>query len=369
MLDGLRIIEIEGLGPAPFAAMLLADLGADVITIHRKGPDATPGMPDRSILDRGKRSIALDLKSSADVATAKELIATADALIEGFRPGVMEKLGLGPAPCHARNPKLIYGRMTGWGQEGPLSETAGHDLNYIALSGALWYASAPDQAPQTPATLVGDIGGGAMYLVAGILAGLISAARTGRGTVVDAAIYDGSAHMMNLLMSLGQAGNLSDRRGASLLDGPHWSRTYRCADGGHVSVQCLEPKFYTLFLEILGLRDDPDLQAQYDQTLWPAQTQRLAAIFASRDRDHWAALFKGTDACVAPVLSPQEACAHEMNTARQTWRRLDGTLQAAAAPRFANAAWTPKPSPARGQHTQDILQELSRRNRTAPSSG
>jgi crotonobetainyl-CoA:carnitine CoA-transferase CaiB-like acyl-CoA transferase len=369
MLNGIRIIEIEGLGPAPFAAMLLADMGADVITIHRKGQAATPGMPERSILDRGKRSIDLDLKDTADLGIAKRLIASADALIEGFRPGVMEKLGLGPEPCLEINPKLIYGRMTGWGQDSPLSDAAGHDLNYIALSGALWYASQPKQAPQTPATLVGDIGGGAMYLVAGILAGLLNAQRTGKGTVVDAAIYDGSAHMMNLLMSIGQSGNFSDTRGQNLLDGPHWSRTYICSDGGFVTVQCLEPKFYMLFLQKMGLSDEPDFQSQFDSATWPALTQRLSDIFAGKPRDHWASLFQGSDACVAPVLSPTEAQAHPMNTARQTWRTADGALQAAAAPRFSTAEWHPKPSPTRGEHRQDILNELNAKQVSASPSG
>ncbi|MCU9838707.1 CoA transferase [Ruegeria sp. WL0004] len=358
MLNGIRIVEIEGLGPGPFAAMLLADLGADVITVHRKGGAVTPGMPERSLLDRGKRSIALDLKDAADVATARALIASADALIEGFRPGVMEKLGLGPEDCHALNPALVYGRMTGWGQDGPLSHAAGHDLNYISLSGALWYGSAPGDAPQTPATLVGDIGGGAMYLVTGLLAGLLNARATGQGTVVDAAIYDGSAHMMNLLMSLGQTGNLSETRGRSLLDGPHWSRTYSCADGGHVTVQCLEPKFYAHFLDRLGLSDDAEFQQQFAPKLWPALTTRLAALFATKPRDHWTTLFLGTDACVAPVLSPQEAQHHPMNAARRTWAEIDGTLQAAPAPRFKDRDWQPKPSPARGEHTAEILAEL-----------
>ncbi|NOD76450.1 MULTISPECIES: CaiB/BaiF CoA-transferase family protein [unclassified Ruegeria] len=358
MLKGIRVVEIEGLGPGPFAAMQLADLGADVITIHRKSGAVTPGMPERSLLDRGKRSIALDLKDPDDLETALCLIATADALIEGFRPGVMEKLGLGPDACLTRNPKLVYGRMTGWGQDGPLSDTAGHDLNYIALSGALWYASQPGQPPQTPATLVGDIGGGSMYLVAGILAGLIHAQRTGEGTVVDAAIYDGSAHMMNLLMTMRQTGNLSDTRGESLLDGPHWSRTYTCADGGFITVQCLEPKFYAQFLQILGLAQDTAFQNQYDRTLWPDLTQSLADIFASQPRDHWEALFRGTDACVAPVLSPQEALDHPMNTHRNSWQDVDGTLQSAAAPRFSNHQWNPSPSPARGEHTKEILEQL-----------
>ncbi|MCE8538142.1 CoA transferase [Ruegeria pomeroyi] len=359
MLNGIRIVEIEGLGPGPFAAMLLADLGADVITVHRKGGAVTPGMPERSLLDRGKRSIALDLKDAADIATARALIASADALIEGFRPGVMEKLGLGPEDCHALNPALVYGRMTGWGQDGPLSHAAGHDLNYISLSGALWYSSAPGDAPQTPATLVGDIGGGAMYLVTGLLAGLLNARATGQGTVVDAAIYDGSAHMMNLLMSLGQTGSLSETRGRSLLDGPHWSRTYTCADGGHVTVQCLEPKFYALFLERLGLSDDREFSQQFNPKLWPALTTRLAALFATKPRDHWADFFLGTDACVAPVLSPQEAQHQPMNAARRTWAEIDGTLQAAPAPRFKDRDWQPKPSPARGEHTAEILAELA----------
>lgn len=358
MLKGIRVVEIEGLGPGPFAGMLLADLGADVITIHRKGGSVTPGMPDRSVLDRGKRSIALNLKDAGDLETARRLIASADALIEGFRPGVMEKLGLGPEICHSFNPALVYGRMTGWGQDSPLSQNAGHDLNYISLSGALWYASAPGAAPLTPATLVGDIGGGAMYLVAGILAGLLNARASGKGTVVDAAIYDGSAHMMNLLMSLRQSGNLSDRRGQSLLDGPHWSRSYACSDGGYITVQCLEPKFYAQFLSHIGLSDDPDFQQQFDRALWPTLTKRLAALFATRPRDHWAELFDGTDACVAPVLSPDEAATHPMNAARATWRVADGTLQAAAAPRFSTTEWKQKPSPSRGQHTTDILAEL-----------
>ncbi len=369
MLNGYRILEFEGLGPAPFAAMLLADMGADVITVHRKGQAVTPGMPERSVLDRGKRSIDLDLKDAGDLEIAKRLIARADGLIEGFRPGVMEKLGLSPEKCHALNPKLVYGRMTGWGQDSPLSGAAGHDLNYIALSGALWYASQPGQPPQTPATLVGDIGGGALYLVAGLLAGLLNAQKTGEGTVVDAAIYDGSAHMMNLLMSLGQTGNLSESRGQSLLDGPHWSRTYTCADGGFVTVQCLEPKFYDLFLQKLGLSEDPDFQQQYNRAIWPALTQRLTEIFASQPRDHWADLFDGADACVAPVLSPTEAHAHPMNTARQTWRSTDGTLQAAAAPRFSTSEWRPKPSPRRGEHRQDILNEFDAQQVSPSSSG
>ncbi len=359
MLNGIRIIEIEGLGPGPFAAMVLADLGADVITVHRKGGAVTPGMPDRSLLDRGKRSIELDLKDEDDLKTVKNLIASADGLIEGFRPGVMEKLGLGPDVCHELNPALVFGRMTGWGQDGPLARVAGHDLNYISLSGALWYGSSPGDAPQTPATLVGDVGGGAMYLVTGMLAGILSAKATGKGTVVDAAIYDGSAHMMNLLMSIRQTGNLSETRGQSLLDGPHWSRTYLCADGGYVSVQCFEPKFYDLFLKGMGLSDDPGFQRQYDRKMWPELTGRLGALFAEKPRDHWTGIFWGTDACVAPVLSPQEAIRHDMNKAREIWLEAGDTLQAAGAPRFSTYQWQPKPSPVRGENTQEIIAELA----------
>lgn len=363
MLNGIRIIEVEGLGPGPFSAMLLADLGADVIVVHRKGGAVTPGMPERSLLDRGKRSIALDLKDADDIETFKALVATADALIEGFRPGVMERLGVGPEDCHAVNPGLVYGRMTGWGQQGPLSHASGHDLNYISLSGALWYASAPGEVPITPATLVGDIGGGAMYLVTGLLAGLLNARVTGKGTVVDAAIYDGSAHMMNLLMSIRQSGNLSMDRGQSLLDGPHWSRSYRTSDGGFMSVQCLEPKFYAVFLDLMGLAEDPDFQRQFDRKLWPRLIERLGALFAGKSRDEWADLFLGTDACVAPVLSPEEARGHAMNAARNTWVESNGVLQAAPAPRFSGAPdWQPPQSPERGQHTAEILGDLARKS-------
>jgi crotonobetainyl-CoA:carnitine CoA-transferase CaiB-like acyl-CoA transferase len=361
MLEGTRIIEVEGLGPGPFAAMTLADMGADVICIHRKGGGVTPGMPERSVLDRGKRSIELDLKDPEDIKTFMALVESADGLIEGFRPGVMEKLGIGPEACHAMNPALVFGRMTGWGQDSTLSHAAGHDLNYISLSGALWYGSNPGDAPLTPATLVGDIGGGAMYLVAGMLAGILRARTSGEGCVVDAAIYDGSAHMMNLLMSIRQAGNFGDTRGQNLLDGPHWSRTYACADGGFMSVQCLEPKFYAQFLSLMDLADDPDFQRQFDKALWPALTGRLAGIFASQPRDHWAGIFEGTDACVAPVLSPGEALSHPMNV-RGTWVEAHGALQAAPAPRFSDAAdWTPPASPARGQHADEILAELGRK--------
>ncbi|WP_299354878.1 CaiB/BaiF CoA-transferase family protein [uncultured Shimia sp.] len=360
MLNGIRVIEIEGLGPGPFAAMLLADLGADVITIHRKGNGGQVTV-DGSVLDRGKRSIALDLKDAEDLETAKQLIATADALIEGFRPGVMERLGLGPEVCHAANPALVFGRMTGWGQTGPRAETAGHDLNYIATSGALFYASEPGTPPITPATLVGDIGGGALYLVVGILSGILNAKASGKGTVVDAAIVDGSAHMMALLMAIRQTGMLSMERGRSLLDGPHWSRSYLCADGGHVSVQCLEPQFYAIFIETLGLSDDAEFQKQHDATLWPKLTARLEDLFLSETRAHWEMLFDGSDACVAPVLSPVEASHAPHMQSRDVWQSPDGVLQPAPAPRFDGRAAPLKPACKRGEHTAEILAELQSR--------
>ncbi len=358
MLQGFRIVEFEGLGPGPFAAMMLADLGAEVIVIHRPGPPpALTG--DSSLLDRGKKSITLDLKNKADQGVALKLIGTADALIEGFRPGVMERLGLGPGDCHARNPRLIYGRMTGWGQDGPHAPRAGHDYNYIATSGAAWYASEPGRPPIAPATLVGDIGGGALYLVAGILAALLNVTRSGKGTVVDAAIVDGSAHMMALLMAMRPTGNLAMERGQSFLDGPHWSRCYPTADNRFLSVQCLEPKFYAIFLRLMGLADDPAFADQFDPAQWPGQTARLAGIFAARPIAHWDAIFKGSDACTAPVLSPEEAASEAHMAARSVWQTVHGHLQPAPAPRFgARVAKIAKP-PARGAHTQEILESLS----------
>jgi len=360
MLSNIRIIEIEALGPAPFAAMLLADLGADVITVHRKAAADVPGKGERNLLDRGKRSIALDLKAPEDVAVLKKLLRTADGLIEGFRPGVMERLGLGPDICLKIQPKLVYGRMTGWGQSGPRATQAGHDLNYIGLSGALWYSSPAGQPPFPPPTLVGDIGGGALYLAVGMLSGLLNARATGRGTVVDAAIVDGSAHMMNLLMSLRASGEFRTERGQSLLDGPHWSRSYRCADGGFLSVQCLEPKFYRLFLDRLGLADDPDFAHQFDQDRWPGLNRRLEDLFASRPREHWIARFDGSDACVAPVLDPESAASDPHIAARGIWSGEDGRLQALAAPRFdGQPPAPPRPSPQRGEHSAEILAEIA----------
>ena len=361
MLDGIRIIEIEGLGPGPFAGMMLADLGAEVIVVHRNEPLA-PGMPQSSLLDRGKKSIALDLKNADDVGVLKQLIATADGLIEGFRPGVMERLDLGPDTVRKNHPRLVYGRITGWGQDGPMAPHAGHDLNYIGLSGALWYASQPGTPPFTPPTLVGDIGGGAMYLVAGMLAGLLRAQRSGQGTVVDAAIVDGSAHMMNLLMSARSVGMLSRARGSSVLDGAPWSRCYSCADRGWLSVQCLEPKFYEVFRRTLGIDKDDTFDQNPDNESWPAIAERLAEIFATKTLDEWVQLFGNSDACVAPVHEPSQAGDHPHLAARGTWIEIDGQLQARAAPRFdGKLPGDPETPPQRGEHTAEILEMLKAR--------
>lgn len=353
MLTGIRIVEFEALGPAPFAAMHLADLGAEVIVVQRKGGDDNPAKQGTRLLDRGKRAIALDLKDKDDLGVARALIRSADGLIEGMRPGVMERLGLGPGDVHALNPGLVYGRMTGWGQDGPRARQAGHDLNYLGLSGALFYAGLPGEVPGVPPTMLGDIGAGALYLTVGMLAGLVQARDSGLGTVVDAAIVDGAQHMMALLRSLGPQFD-TGARGRSLLDGPHWSRCYVCACGGHVAVQCLEPKFYAQFLDLMGLAGDAGFAAQFDAAQWPVLSARLAGIFAGQTRDHWAALFEGSDACVAPVLSPDEAARDPHMVARG-----HGTGGPLPAPRFDGVVRASGQVPEHGQDGAAILLELT----------
>lgn len=316
-LAGLRVLEIAGIGPGPFCGMLFADLGADVVVVDRleAGPDALD-LGSAQLANRGKRSVAVDLKTAEGIETVLDLIEKCDALIEGMRPGVMERLGLGPDVCLARNPRLVYGRMTGWGQDGPLAHAAGHDLNYIALSGALWYAGQPGEAPVTPPSLVGDVGGGSMYLAVGLLAAIMNSRTTAAGQVVDAAIVDGSAHMTTLLLALQASGQMRMERGQSLLDGPHWYNTYRCADGAFISVGSLEPKFYRELRDKLGLGDDPQFDKPYDASKWPQLRERFATLFAAQSRDEWCALLEGTDACFAPVLSPEEAADHPHMRAR-----------------------------------------------------
>ncbi len=329
VLAGLRIVEFEGLGPGPFCGMLLADLGADVILIGRASGSATG-----AIFNRGKRTIVLDLKNPRHVAAAIRIAATADAIVEGLRPGVMERLGLGPDTLMGANPRLVYGRITGWGQTGPLASAAGHDINYASLAGAAWYAGRAGAAPVPPPTLVGDIGGGALYLAVGVLAGVLRARRTGKGAIVDAAIVDGAAHMLGLLMTLRAAGGYPDERGKSMLDGADFYDVYPCKDGKWISVGPLEPKFYALLIETLGLQDDARFAAQFDPARWPDRKAALAALFAARPRAEWCALLEGTDVCFAPVLTPLESREHPHMKARGVWREIDGALQAAPAPRF-----------------------------------
>lgn len=331
-LAGVRVVEFSGLGPAPFACMLLADLGADIIRIDRS--DAAVPEP-KEIHLRGRPVLKLDLKEAAARKTCLGLIERAEILIEGFRPGVMERLGLGPEDAFQRNPSLVYGRMTGWGQGGPLAGAAGHDLNYIALSGVLDAIGTVDK-PVPPLNLVGDFGGGSLYLIMGVLSALIHARAGGEGQVVDAAIVDGAASLMGIFHWLREEGLWSERRAANLLDGgaPFYD-VYRCADGKFVSVAPLEPHFYRAMLETLGLADDPVLTRRDEPEAWPEVKARLSEIFASKPRDEWTAFFEGSDACVAPVLSLSEATVHPHNAARGNVLVRKGQSQPAPAPRFS----------------------------------
>ena len=332
-LDGVRVLELAGLGAAPFAGMLLADLGANVLRLERGDPDASPETT-WDLLNRSRPSVAVDLKNEAGRELALDLATSADALIEGFRPGVAERLGLGPAQVHARNPRLVYGRMTGWGQEGPLAQRAGHDINYIAVSGALWPVGRAGERPVPPLNYVGDFGGGALYLALGVVAALVHARATGVGQVVDAAMVDGSASMTAMTHSLMAAGFWREERGANILDsGAHFYAVYETSDGRYVAVGAIESKFYENLLAGLGL-DPADLPAQMDRDTWPAMRERFATVFATRTRDEWVAVFEGVDACVSPVLSPTEAPTHPYNAARQVFS-TDGVIQPRPAPRFS----------------------------------
>ncbi|RFP13643.1 MULTISPECIES: CaiB/BaiF CoA-transferase family protein [unclassified Duganella] len=358
VLEGLRVIEIAAIGPAPFCGMLLADMGAQVTLVERAGGKAGDPLDlgKNAIVNRGKLSLALDLKDPAAIEAVLRLIEQADVVIEGMRPGVMERLGLGPDVCLARNPALVYGRMTGWGQHGPLAQAAGHDINYIALSGALWYSGTPGSAPMAPPTLVGDLGGGALYLAMGILAAVLHARAHGVGQVIDAAIVDGSANLMNLLLSAHAAGQQPMERGCGLLDGPHWYGSYACADGLFISIGALEPQFSALLFRQLGLADDPQFQHPYDPRHWSALRTRLAGIFASQPRQHWVDLMEGSDACFSPVLTPAEAARHPHMAARNVYFKRDGVLQARPAPRFSGSPDPlPGPVPRRGEHGAEIL--------------
>ena len=339
-LKGIKVVEFAALGPAPMGAMLLADLGAEVLRIERKisvtgRPTADLFDPKIDILNRSRRVVALNMKQPEAIETALRLIEQADVLIEGFRPGVMERLGVGPDVCLARNPKLVYGRMTGWGQNGTLAHAAGHDINYLSLSGALHAIGEKGGKPVAPLNLVADCGGGAMLLAMGVLAGVISARNTGRGQVVDAAMTDGAAVLMSMMYTLKAMGQWTQQRGDNLLDGgAHFYDTYQCSDGKWLSVGAIEPQFYALLLEKAGI-DDPAFKAQWDRSQWPALKEKLAAVIATRSRDAWCTVFEGTDACVAPVLDMDEAPAHPHNQSRGTFIDVAGVTQPAPAPRFS----------------------------------
>jgi alpha-methylacyl-CoA racemase len=359
-LAGYRIIEIAGIGPGPFAAMMLADMGADVIRVDRaqavRGP--APETPARDVLLRGRRSVAIDLKHPDGVVTLLDLAEHADALIEGFRPGVMERLGVGPAECLARNPKLVYGRMTGWGQDGPYARAAGHDINYISLAGALAHFGRAGQAPVPPLNMIGDFGGGGMFLAYGVVCALLEAQRSGAGQVIDAAMVDGSAVLMTMFWSMAQLGLFhEDARGTNLLDtGAHFYDVYRCADDEYISVGSIEPQFYAELLRLTGLEGDEQFAAQMDRSGWPALKERLAALFATKTRDEWCALMEHTDVCFAPVLRMSEAAKHPHNVERSTFVELDGMMQPAPAPRFDRTVVEVARPPAHpGQHTRDVL--------------
>lgn len=334
-LAGVRVVELAGIGPGPFAAMLLADLGADVVRVDRPGGGGLAVDPACDVTNRGKRSVLVDLKAAGGPGRVLDLVERADVLIEGFRPGVAERLGVGPRECHARNPKLVYGRMTGWGQDGPLAHTAGHDIAYIAVTGALGMIGDPDRPPAVPANLVGDYAGGSLYLVVGVLAALRHAAAPGgTGQVVDAAIVDGTAHLTAMIHAMVAAGGWQDRRGANLLDGgcPFYG-TYETSDGRYVAVGALEQQFYDTFTELLGITEQAS--ARKDPARWGELREAVAARFKTRTRAEWTAVFEGTDACVAPVLSLREAPHHPHLAARGTFTEYGGITQPAPAPRFS----------------------------------
>ncbi len=353
-LVGVKIVEFAGIGPGPFCGMLLADLGADVVRIDR-AETAGRGHPD--LANRGKRSIAVDLKKPEGVEAALSLIEKADGLLEGFRPGVMERLGVGPDVALKRNPRLVYGRMTGWGQTGPWSQMAGHDIDYIALTGALHTMGRKDEPPAPPLNLVGDFGGGALYLAFGLLAGIIEAKSSGKGQVVDCAMIDGAASLMTMFYNMKAVGMWSAERDSNLLDGgAHFYDTYTCADGKWLAVGSIEPQFHAELVKGLGLPADT-FGMYMDRSKWPEFSQRIADVVKTKTRDEWMKVFDGTDACVAPVLSMDEAPKHPHNADRKTFVEAFGVMQPNAAPRFSRTAGAVNGAPAiAGKHSNDVLE-------------
>jgi len=365
-LSGIRIIEVAGIGPGPFTAMMLADMGADVIRVDRaaNAMGGDPANPPSDILNRGRRSIAIDLKSPQGVAVLMDLVEHADGLIEGFRPGVAERLGFGPEACFERNPKLVFGRMTGWGQDGPYASSAGHDINYIALAGVLAHLGRAGEKPTPPINLVGDFGGGGMLLAFGMVCALLEAQRSGAGQVVDAAMVDGSATLMTMMWAFTAMGIWSEEKGTNMLDtGAPFYDTFECSDGEYVSIGSIEPQFYAQLLELTGLEQafsdrGESLPHQMDKVQWPTMKERLSEIFLTKTRDEWSEIMEGTDVCFAPVLTMSEATRHPHNIARGTFVDVAGIVQPGPAPRFSRTeAVIQRPPAYPGQHTFEVLDE------------
>jgi alpha-methylacyl-CoA racemase len=352
VLAGLKIVELAGIGPGPFAAMMLADHGADVIRVER--PDAR--WQFRNVMHRSRRSIIVDMKTPEGIDVVKRLVATADGFIEGLRPGVAERLGVGPDVLLALNPRLAYGRITGWGQDGPLAQAAGHDLNYIALTGALHLMGRADEKPPVPLNLIGDFGGGGMLLAFGMVSAMLSARTTGRGQVIDAAMAEGAALLMSMYYGEGASPDWPGARGTNMLGGaaPFYD-TYETADGKFVAVACIEPQFYALMLEQMGLTGDPDLADQLDRSKWPAAKAKLTAVFRSRSRDEWCAIMEGGDACFAPVLAVREVHLHPHNKARGSFVEVSGVQHPIPAPRFSGSATRTPELGERGADTDEVL--------------
>ncbi len=357
-LAGVKVVELAGIGPGPFCAMMLADMGADVVRVERASnvPAEMPAGSPPDVASRGKRSIGVDLKNPDGVETVLRLIENSDILLEGFRPGVTERMGLGPDVCLARNPALVYGRMTGWGQDGPYANAAGHDINYIALSGVLSMIGRKGEGPVPPLNLVGDFGGGGMYLAFGVVAALVSARDTGQGQVVDAAMVDGAASLAAMFASMTATGMWQEERGSNMLDtGSHFYDVYECSDGEYVSIGSIEPQFYSILLEKLEL-DPADLPRQHDREQWPALKVKVASIFKTKTRDQWCEIMEHTDICFAPVLKWSEAPHHPHNKSRSTFIEIDGISQPAPAPRFSGTPTAvPAAPPFPGQNTSDTL--------------
>ncbi|MFP6809910.1 MAG: CaiB/BaiF CoA-transferase family protein [Pseudohongiellaceae bacterium] len=355
-LKGIRVIEMAGIGPGPFCAMMLSDMGAEVIRVDRLNQKGTGHRAN--VLGRGRRSLALDLKNSAAVETVLNLVEKADVVIEGFRPGVMERLGLGPDLCLARNPRLVFGRMTGWGQDGPLAKAAGHDINYISIAGALGAMGYSDRPPAPPLNLVGDFGGGAMYLLAGVLAALVERSSSGKGQVIDAAMTDGTASLLSGFFGLMAMDMWTTDRSSNKLDGgAHYYGSYECSDGKYISIGSIEPQFYALLLEKAEITD-PLFQAQQDQQAWPTLKEKLAELFIQKTREQWCVVMEGTDICFAPVLDLGEAPNHPHIKARNTYVELEGVLQPSPAPRFSRThSEIQSAASLAGEHSEEILSD------------